>query len=117
MWTTPEWQFEYNIRDMYCPATGLSDSQPLDAVFWDKVATAMLINQTLIETYNLFETKSSVVIKNCSSNACAQQKVCYIRSGSAALGIVGRFRGEGVRFVFVRIHYFSDLSPAVMAVG
>ena len=85
-WTTPEWQFEYDVRETYGPAAGLPDSQPLDAVFWDKVATAMLGNQSLVETYNFFETKSSVVTKNCSSGACARQKVCYIRSGSAALG-------------------------------
>ncbi len=46
----------------------------------------MLANNTLVEVYNLLETKSSVVTENCTSKACAEQKVCYIRSGSAALG-------------------------------
>jgi sphingomyelin phosphodiesterase len=59
---------------------------PLNATFWDGITTAMLSNQSLVEMYNLFETKSSVVTMNCSTKACAKQKVCYIRSGSSALG-------------------------------
>ena len=33
----------------------------------------------------------SAVTKNCTSAACVRQKVCYIQSGSAALGkLVGK---------------------------
>ncbi|KAK4557047.1 hypothetical protein LTR86_006028 [Recurvomyces mirabilis] len=60
-WIEPEWQFEYDSRpDIY---------------------------NSLVERYNFLETKSSVVTQNCSTKACAVQKVCYIRSGSAALGL------------------------------
>lgn len=90
-WTTPEWQFEYDARSTYGGAStnGSSwpDDAPLNATFWHGVTESMLSNQTLVELYNLYETKSSVVTKNCSSAACARQKVCYIRSGSAALGL------------------------------
>lgn len=90
-WTTPEWKFEYDARTAYAPAAAGNGSQwpasaPLNATFWDGVARSMLTNQTLVEMYNLYETKSSVVTKNCSTSACAKQKACYIRSGSAQLG-------------------------------
>lgn len=87
-WTKPVWQFEYDTRTVYGPAvSGWPKTSPLNATFWNDVTKTMLTNNTYVETYNLFETKSSVVTKNCSSAACAAQKVCYIRSGSAALGL------------------------------
>ena len=89
-WTAPVWEFEYDSRSAYAPSYpggNWPSSAPLNATFWDGITTAMLSNQNLVEMYNLFETKSSVVTENCSTKACAQQKVCYIRSGSAALGL------------------------------
>jgi sphingomyelin phosphodiesterase len=89
-WTTPVWQFEYDARTTYAPSYPdgkWPTKAPLNATFWDGITTAMLSKQSLVETYNLYETKSSVVTKKCSTKACAKQKVCYIRSGSAALGL------------------------------
>lgn len=86
-WTTPEWKFEYDVRNTYTQNDDWPVTAPLNATFWDRVAGKMLGNQSLVEEYNLLETKSSVVTKNCSSSACARQKICYIRSGSAALGL------------------------------
>lgn len=89
-WTTPVWQFEYDARSAYAPSYREGQwpsNAPLNATFWDGIATAMLSNQSLVEMYNLYETKSSILTKNCSTQACAEQKVCYIRSGSAALGL------------------------------
>jgi sphingomyelin phosphodiesterase len=89
-WTAPVWQFEYDARSTYAAAYtpgSWPTSAPLNATFWHGVTTAMLANQTLVELYNLYETKSSVATRSCSTTACAQQKVCYIRSGSAALGV------------------------------
>jgi sphingomyelin phosphodiesterase len=88
-WTKPVWQFEYDARAAYAPSYPHGkwpSNAPLNATFWDGITTAMLSNQTLVEMYNLYETKSSVVTQNCSTKACARQKVCYIRSGSSALG-------------------------------
>ncbi|KAF2736116.1 hypothetical protein EJ04DRAFT_562712 [Polyplosphaeria fusca] len=91
-WTTPVWQIEYDARDVYAMHASNSGSAPwpehapLNATFWHAVSEAMLRNQTLVEVYNLYETKSSVMTKECSTQACARQKVCYIRSGSGALG-------------------------------
>lgn len=90
-WTTPVWEFEYDARSTYGHAATNGSTwpatAPLNATFWDGVTKSMLTNQTLVELYNLYETKSSVVTKNCTSAACAKQKVCYIRSGSASLGL------------------------------
>lgn len=40
-----------------------------------------------MEEYNFLETKKSVLTENCTSNDCQTKKVCFIRSGSAALGL------------------------------
>ena len=59
---------------------------PLNATFWHRVTEAMERNRTLVEVVNRFQGKSSVRIPNCTSDACAAAKVCYMRSGSAPLG-------------------------------
>ncbi|MCJ1389734.1 hypothetical protein MMC18_002591 [Xylographa bjoerkii] len=86
-WSTPVWQFEYDMRTEYNVNGTWPATSPLNATFFNDVTYSMLTNQTIVEQYNLLETKSSVVTKNCSTKACAEQKVCYIRSGSAALGL------------------------------
>jgi len=50
------------------------------------VTEAMERNHTLVSEFNTLEGKSSVKSPNCTSDACAEAKICYIRSGSAALG-------------------------------
>ena len=84
-WTTPKWQFEYDARAVYDPMGKWPKTAPMNATFWDGVAQQMASNFTLLARYNLLETKSSVVTKNCTSEACQRQKVCFIRSGSSAL--------------------------------
>ena len=85
-WTSPVWEFEYDARSTYNVNGTWPATAPLNATFWNDVTESMLTNQSLVETYNLLETKSSVVTKNCSTKACAVQKVCYIRSGSGGQG-------------------------------
>ncbi|MDI1492515.1 MAG: hypothetical protein OHK93_003729 [Ramalina farinacea] len=85
-WHTPVWQYEYDARATYNVNGTWPATSPLNATFWNDVTYSMLSNNSLVETYNLFETKSSVTTKDCSSAACARQKVCYIRSGSGQLG-------------------------------
>ncbi|KAF4540609.1 Ser thr protein phosphatase family protein [Lasiodiplodia theobromae] len=85
-WTEPVWQFEYDARAEYDGEGRWPRGAPLNATFWHGVTERMVEDGSLVEKYNLFETKSSVVTKNCSSKACAEQKVCYIRSGSTMLG-------------------------------
>ena len=85
-WDEPVWKFEYDARSIYNVNHTWPATSPLNATFWNDVTYSMLSNQSLVQTYNLFETKSSVVTKYCTTKACAQQKVCYIRSGSSELG-------------------------------
>jgi len=82
--TGPTWKFEYSTRDTY--AIGWPDNAPLNATYWHQVTVAMEANRTLVEIFNTFQGKSSVRSPNCTSDACAKAKVCYMRSGSAALG-------------------------------
>ena len=87
-WTSPVWQFEYDARKTYnVDGIDWPKNAPLNATFYHKVTEEMLKDQKLVEKYNLYETKSSAVTEPCTTRACAKQKVCYIRSGSAALGL------------------------------
>ena len=80
----PTYKFEYSTRDAY--PIGWPTDAPLNATFWHAVTLAMEKNRTLVETFNTFQGKSSVRSPNCTNDACAKAKVCYMRSGSAALG-------------------------------
>ena len=82
----PTFKFEYNTRDTYGPAANWSSTQPLDAKFWHAVTVAMESNHSLVSTFNTYQGKSSIKTPNCTSNACAEAKICYMRSGSVALG-------------------------------
>jgi hypothetical protein len=82
----PVFQFEYSTREAYGDAAGWPAEAPLNATFWHRVTEAMEQNRTLVEVFNTFQGKSSVKSPNCTSDACAQAKVCYMRSGSAGLG-------------------------------
>ncbi|CAG8956934.1 hypothetical protein HYFRA_00011984 [Hymenoscyphus fraxineus] len=84
--TGPTYQFEYSTRDAYGPSIDWPAEAPLNATFWHKVTEAMETNRTLVEIFNGFQGKSSSRSPNCTSDACAQAKVCYMRSGSAPLG-------------------------------
>ena len=85
-WTTPVWKFEYDARSTYNVNGTWPKMAPLNATFWNDVTYSVLSNASLVETYDFFDTKSIVVTKSCDTKACAAQKVCYIRSGSGALG-------------------------------
>lgn len=80
----PTYQFEYSTRAAY--NVGWPAESPLNATYWHAVTVAMESNRSLVETFNKYQGKSSILSPNCSSNACAQAKVCYMRSGSAPLG-------------------------------
>ncbi|OQN98681.1 hypothetical protein B0A48_15347 [Cryoendolithus antarcticus] len=84
--TGPTYKFEYSTRDAYGPAANWSSAAPLNATFWHAVTEAMEQDHSLVAKFNTFQGKSSVKSPNCTSEACAEAKVCYIRSGSVALG-------------------------------
>ncbi|RAL59825.1 hypothetical protein DID88_000454 [Monilinia fructigena] len=84
--TGPTYQFEYSTRATYGPSISWPDDAPLNATFWHKVTEAMEANRTLVEIFNKYQGKSSIRSPNCTSDACAEAKVCYMRSGSAPIG-------------------------------
>ena len=82
--TGPTYKFEYSTRESY--DIGWPESAPLNATYWHGVTEAMESDISLVSKFNTFEGKSSVKSPNCTSEACAQAKICYMRSGSVALG-------------------------------
>jgi hypothetical protein len=84
--TGPTFKFEYSTREAYAQAIAWPADAPLNATFWHEVTVAMEKNRTLVTTFNRYQGKSSGRSPNCTSDACAAAKICYIRSGSAALG-------------------------------
>ncbi|KAL8736504.1 MAG: hypothetical protein Q9166_000296 [cf. Caloplaca sp. 2 TL-2023] len=83
--TGPTYRFEYSTRNTY--NIGWPASAPLNATYWHAVTVAMEKNHDLVSIFNTLEGKSSVKSPNCTNDACAQAKICYMRSGSVALGL------------------------------
>ncbi|ROW08824.1 hypothetical protein VMCG_02745 [Cytospora schulzeri] len=82
----PTWQFEYSTRAAYGPAAGWPADEPLNATFWHRVTEAMEADRSLVTLQNKYQGKSSVMSPNCTNQACAEARICYMRSGSAGLG-------------------------------
>lgn len=82
----PVFEFEYSTREAYGAVSGWPEDAPLNATFWHGVTVEMERNRGLVETFNTYQGKSSIRSPNCSSDACAAAKICYMRSGSVSLG-------------------------------
>lgn len=82
----PTWQFEYSTREAYGAAAGWGEDEPLNATFWHRVTEAMEKDRSLVSLQNTYQGKSSILSPNCTSEACAQARICYMRSGSVGLG-------------------------------
>ncbi|EAW11633.1 PPN1 endopolyphosphatase family protein [Aspergillus clavatus NRRL 1] len=82
----PRFEFEYSTRDIYGAAAGWEASAPLNATFWHRVTEAMEADGNLVSLHNTFQGKRSVKSPNCTTAACWEAKICYMRSGSVALG-------------------------------
>lgn len=88
-WHRPIWEFEYDARTVYNDRiSGMNwpKKSPLNATFYDRLTKAMERDHSILTTYNNLERKLSVQTPNCTSDACVTEKICYIRSGSAAIG-------------------------------
>ncbi len=79
----PTFKLEYSTREEY--PIGWPDNAPLNATYWHKVTEAMEADHSLVTKFNTFQGKSSIRSPNCTNVACAKAKICYMRSGSAAL--------------------------------
>ncbi|KAM6490038.1 Ser/Thr protein phosphatase family protein [Amanita muscaria] len=78
--------FEYSTRDAYGPAAGWDAGDPLNATFWHKVTEAMENDMSLVGLQNTYQGKMSLKSPKCTSEACQKAKICYMRSGSVAIG-------------------------------
>ncbi|KAL8947285.1 MAG: hypothetical protein Q9222_006413 [Ikaeria aurantiellina] len=83
--TGPTYEFEYSTRQTY--DIGWPADAPLNATYWHAVTEAMERDIDLVSTFNTLEGKTSVKSPNCTSEACQRAKICYMRSGSVALGL------------------------------
>jgi Calcineurin-like phosphoesterase len=82
--TGPVFKFEYSTRDAY--PIGWPEDAPLNGTYWHRVTEAMEKDHSLVSKHNTYQGRNSVKSPNCTSNACAEAKVCYMRSGNVALG-------------------------------
>jgi len=82
----PTFKLEYSTREAYGAAANWPQNEPLNAAFWHSVTEAMQKNHSIVEQFNTYQGKSSIKSPNCTNDACADAKVCYIRSGSVPLG-------------------------------
>jgi len=81
----PEWELEYDTREVYDPQGHWPEDAPLNATFWHSVTEGMLRNVSLAGVYTKLQTKSSAVGTVCDNQECAQSTVCSMRSGSYGL--------------------------------
>lgn len=82
----PTFHYEYSTRETYGAAANWPSNAPLNATFWHRVTEAMASNLTLVTLQNTLQGKMSVKTPNCTNTACQAARVCYMRSGSYALG-------------------------------
>jgi predicted phosphodiesterase len=82
----PVFELEYSTRETYGGAAGWPADAPLNASFWHAVTEGMERDGGLVGTFNRLQGKSSILTPNCTNAACVEAKICYMRSGSVALG-------------------------------
>lgn len=84
--TGPTYKFEYSTREAYGAVTNWPATAPLNATFWHGLTVAMESNRSLVSQFNTYQGKMSVRSPNCTSEACAKAKICYMRAGSGPIG-------------------------------
>ncbi|KAF9222290.1 hypothetical protein BS17DRAFT_755972 [Gyrodon lividus] len=90
----PTYAFEYSTREAYGGNITWGANDPLNATWWHLVTEQMESNATLVQTFNTYQGKSSIVGKPCTGE-CIPAKICYLRSGSAPIAIENCPAGYG----------------------
>ncbi|KAG1879787.1 sphingomyelin phosphodiesterase [Suillus subluteus] len=80
----PSYYLEYSTRDAYGGNITWGANDPLNATWWHLVTEQMLADPTLVQTFNTYQSKSSVAGLDCTGE-CIPAKTCYMRSGSSSL--------------------------------
>ena len=79
----PTFYFEYSARQAY--PIGWPDDAPLNATYWHKVTELMARNHTYVAFQNSVQGKRSALTPDCTSDECAEARICYFRSASQPL--------------------------------
>ncbi|KAH7904866.1 Metallo-dependent phosphatase-like protein [Hygrophoropsis aurantiaca] len=90
----PTYSYEYNTRKTYGGNITWGDHDPLNATWWHMVTEQMEISSSLVQTFNTYQGKSSILTPPCTGD-CIPAKICYIRSGSASIAQENCIQGYG----------------------
>lgn len=91
----PTYFLEYNTREAYGRNILWDASAPLNATWWHLVTEDMEKNTSLLQTFNKYQSKSSVQAAACTTTQCLAAKICYMRSGSASIAYQNCEQGYG----------------------
>ncbi|KAF8140481.1 Metallo-dependent phosphatase [Boletus edulis] len=80
----PTFELEYSTREAYGTNIPWGANEPLNATWWHFVTEQMHMNSTLVDIFNTYQGKSSILTPPCTGE-CGVAKICYIRSGSASI--------------------------------
>ncbi|KAG2359621.1 sphingomyelin phosphodiesterase [Suillus spraguei] len=80
----PIFEFEYSTRETYGGNITWGATDPLNATWWHLVTEQMEVDPTLMQAFNLYQEKSSILTTPCTGE-CINATICYIRSGSASI--------------------------------
>jgi len=90
----PTFELEYSTRETYGANIPWGDNDPLNATWWQLVTEQMDTNSTLVEIFNTYQGKSSILTAACTGN-CVTARICYMRSGSASIAQQNCQQGYG----------------------
>ncbi|SPO40829.1 related to acid sphingomyelinase [Pseudozyma flocculosa] len=88
----PVFQHLYSAREAYGDFTAQPDglvwpeNAPLNATFWHRLTVEMEHRPELVQRFTVNQGRNSPKSPKCEDEACISAKICYMRSGSAAIG-------------------------------
>jgi len=91
----PTWRYEYDTRELYGSGIEWPQNAPLNATWWHMVTERMEGEPSLVQTFTENQGKQSVHSPACTSDECVKAKICYLRSGSSAIGKHNCLQGYG----------------------
>ncbi|KAF9222287.1 sphingomyelin phosphodiesterase [Gyrodon lividus] len=80
----PTWVLEYSTREAYGKNITWGANDPLNATWWHLVTEQMESDPSLVQTFNTYQSKSSVAALGCTGE-CIPETICYMRSGSSSI--------------------------------
>ncbi|KAG1858059.1 Metallo-dependent phosphatase-like protein [Suillus subalutaceus] len=90
----PTFEFEYSTREAYGGNITWGATDPLNATWWHLVTEQMEADPTLMQTFNSYQGKGSILTQPCTGE-CIPARICYIRSGSSSIAKQNCVSGYG----------------------